>query len=397
MNATPCIPMEDLFVSSFGGEGGIDAGILMCATDAGGMRNLLPVLDVAEKRFSLAGLLVASTNTRQLAEKRDWESLSCRNVDDLSKFFTRHKPGILICGTTRYFSPERMLIKSAKKTGTKSLAVLDEWFNYRLRFENEEGTLSYLPDFICCQDDRAKQEAVSEGIPEENICVTGSPYLSTLAKEAQTYLNYPPKNPQAFKQKSDAFRILFLSETHEADYGSEPGKGGRLGPFLGYTEFMVRKDICEVLESVGKPIEVIEKLHPTHDNLPEPFPPRKNVVWRTVKDAPLWPLIWHSQLVIGMRSISLLEARILGCQVISYQPGLLGDDCCTVTRLGLARRLSNISELKDFARAVFDSQRKKRRNRNFSTYPFADPNAARNVLSLALRASDLKVTTYCNS
>ena len=397
MSDIPSKSMEPLFFCSFGNIGAVDIKILMCATDAGGMRNLLPIMQVAEKRFGLAGLLVASRNTRHLVKNRHWEPLLCRNRDDLGEFFTHQKPNVLICGTTRYFSPERVLTKAARKIGTRVLAVLDEWFNYRLRFENEEGTLSYLPDLICCQDDRAKQEAVSEGIPEENICVTGSPYLSTLAKEAQTYLNYPPKNPQAFKQKSDAFRILFLSETHEADYGSEPGKGGRLGPFLGYTEFMVRKDICEVLESVGKPIEVIEKLHPTHDNLPEPFPPRKNVVWRTVKDAPLWPLIWHSQLVIGMRSISLLEARILGCQVISYQPGLLGDDCCTVTRLGLARRLSNISELKDFARAVFDSQRKKRRNRNFSTYPFADPNAARNVLSLALRASDLKVTTYCNS
>jgi len=389
--------MEELFVSSFGDKGTIDTKILMCATDAGGMHNLLPILDAAEKRFSLAGLLVASTNTRQLAKNRHWESLLCRNGDELSKFFTHQKPDVFICGTTRYLSPERVLTKAARKTRTRALAVLDEWFNYRMRFENEHGTLSYLPDFVCCQDDRAKQEAVSEGIPDENICVTGSPYLSTLAKEAQTYLDYPPKPPEVFETKSDAFRILFLSETHAADYGSEPGKIGCLGPYLGYTETTVRKEIYEVLESVGQPVEVIEKLHPAHDILPDPFPPKKNVAWHTVRETSLWPLMWHSQLVIGMRSISLLEARLLGCQVISYQPNLLGNDFCTLTRLGLERRLSNISELRDSVRTVFDSQRKIRKNRNFSTYPFADPNAAGNVLSLALRTSGLKVTTCCNS
>ena len=397
MAESPTRVMDELFISSFGDKGPIDTKILMCATDAGGMRNLLPILHVAEKRLGLAGLLVASRNTRQFAKNRHWESLSCRNVDDLSRFLIDNMLDGVVCGTTRYLSAERILTKAAKKTGTRVLAVLDEWFNYRLRFENEVGALSYLPDLICCQDDRSKQEAVSEGIPEENIYVTGSPYLSTLAKEAQTYLGYPPKIPEAFKEKSDAFRIIFLSETHEADYGSEPGKAGRLGPYLGYTESTVRKDIYEVLKSVGQPVEVIEKLHPAHDILPDHLPSKKNVTWHTVKEAPLWPLMWHSQLVIGMRSISLLEARLLGCQVISYQPGLIGNDYSAVTSLGSAKRLSRRSELKGFARAFFDSQRNKAKHRNLITYPFADQNASGNVLSLALRTLDVKVTTYCNS
>jgi len=384
MAESPAGLMDELFVSSFGDKGAADTKLFMCATDAGGMRNLLPILQVAEKRFGLAGLLVTSRNTRQLAKNRHWESLSCRNVDDLSKFLTDNKPDAVVCGTTRYLSAERVLTNAARKMGTRVLVVLDEWFNYRLRFENEDGTLNYLPDLICCQDDRAKQEAVSEGIPEGNIYVTGSPYLSTLAKEAQSYLAHPTKVPKAFKEKSDAFRILFLSETHEADYGSEPGKIGCLGPYLGYTEFTVRQNIYEVLESVGQPVEVVEKLHPAHDILPEPFPLKKNVTWYTVKEAPLWPLMWHSQLVIGMRSISLLEARLLGCQVISYQPNLIGNDCCTVTRLGLARRLSSASELHDFVRVFFNKPREKKSHRNFISYPFTDPNAAGNVLDLAI-------------
>ena len=384
MSETPSRSTETLFVCSFRNKHSVSTKILMCATDAGGMRNLLPVLQEAEKRFGLGGQLVASENTCHLVKNRHWEPFPLRNRDDLNGFFTHQKPNVLICGTTRYLSPERVLTKAARKTGTRVLAVLDEWFNYRLRFENEEGTLSYLPDLICCQDDRSKQEAVSEGIPEENICVTGSPYLSTLAKEAQTYLDYPPKIPEAFKEKSDAFRIIFLSETHEADYGSEPGKAGRLGPYLGYTESTVRKDIYEVLKSVGQPVEVIEKLHPAHDILPDHLPSKKNVTWHTVKEAPLWPLMWHSQLVIGMRSISLLEARLLGCQVISYQPGLIGNDYCTVTRLGLARSLSTVPELKDFVRMFFNRHMNEGRLRNLSTYPFADPNAAANVLRLAI-------------
>ena len=362
--------------------------ILLCATDAGGMRNILPILDLIDKEQHLESKVVASEVTMVFLENRteQCELLTFVDDEDAKDFLIRTTPRSVICGTTRYMSPERLLTKAAKELGITVVAVLDEWFNYRLRFEDESGDLTFLPDIICCQDEQAKREAVQEGIPENVLYVTGSPSLCELTTRSEVFFEHPPDVPDYYQACLSRFSITFLSETHSTDYGTKPGQKGLLGPFLGYTEKSVRKDLSEVVNGLGTPFCVLEKLHPSAN--PSEYLPlgSMNIEWVCVTETDLWPLLWHSDLVIGMRSMALLEAKILGCNVISYQPNFIGPDLCTVVRLGLAESLCTISQLNEFlsmqVRIGFNGIK-----RQLVRYPFADNRASETVLNLALSNS----------
>ena len=359
--------------------------ILFCATDAGGMRNILPVFDLIEKKKHLKARLIASDATVSFLQDRidQYELLTFLDDKDAKNYLSRTSPSSIICGTTRYLSPERLLTKGARELGISAVAVLDEWFNYRRRFDDRSGDLAYLPNIVCCQDKQAKQESVNEGIPENVLHVTGSPSLSDLTTRAEGFAKTPPTIPYPLHKFPDYYSIIFISETHANDYGESPGDSGPLGNFLGYTENTVRHDLFNVLTELEVPFLVVEKAHPSAGSSPVSRPGDKNVRWICLKEVDLWSLLWHSNLVIGMRSMALLEAKVLGCSAISYQPNLIGSDLCTAARLGLIKTLSNISQLHEF---IYSQVRNgwKREKRHVVRYPFADKSSVENILELAL-------------
>ena len=83
------------------------------------------------------------------------------------------------------------------------------------------------------------------------------------------------------------------------------------------------------------PTLLINKIHPAGEMRDFQQPVQGNVQLKVVKNCNLSPLMFHSDLVVGMRSIALLEAALLGCPTISFQPGLIGEQRCTAVRLGL--------------------------------------------------------------
>jgi len=133
---------------------------------------------------------------------------------------------------------------------------------------------------------------------------------------------------------------------------------------------------------------VVEKLHPGAVEMPPP--PAGALAWQTVARAPLWPLLWHADLVVGMKSMALLEAALMGHRPLSLQPNLQGADRCTAARLGLADRAATEDELADWLRRPPGRSAPLRP-------PFADSRAAANVLdailSLAPQAAPLAAST----
>ncbi len=304
--------------------------------------------------------------------------ISC--VEDAIRYLSLKNPSHLICGTTRYQSPDRFLIAAAKKLEIKSTVVLDEWFNYRMRFENEKGELAYLPDVICCQDEKAKKEAVAEGLPPQSLFITGSPFLSVLTQHAENLLENSPPFPDLLANKTKPI-ITFLSEAHSVDYGVASGDKGFLGNFIGYTEHIVRQDIYDVLNTIEKSCTVIEKLHPSDRSKYEPLC-NDFIEWITVSEEELWPLLMNSDLVIGMRSMALLESVILGCCTVSYQPNLIGPQSSTAVRLGLIASIYNKKQFLEWLRQKF-SLPLENSIKIIQRFPFANNDATENILHLA--------------
>jgi len=292
-------------------------------------------------------------------------------------------PSAIVCGTTRHVSLERELVRWGEEAGIRSVVVLDEWYRFRERFADAEGHLTCLPTAVAIPDALAFHDAVAEGLPPERCHITGSPNLASLTDLAMQFQESPPARP-AVLGEADRPVVAFLSETHSRDYGSGPGEVGSLGPYLGYTERSVRHDLVEVLRRVPKPVLLIERGHPVDERTPTPIGPSDGIEWRSVAEGDLWSLLWHSDLVIGMRSMALLEACLLGCRAIAYQPGLLGPDVCTAVRLGLTQRLDTPRELEAWLRSEWPPPHRPTRPRMIRRYAFASHAAADRVVDLAL-------------
>lgn len=358
--------------------------LLFCATEAGGAQNIARVASAS----SHAPRCIVSPVTRPIFLSAGIPETALATAGETGQdVAVTMGPRGIVCGTCRPDGFERRLIRQARRHGIPSVAVLDEWYDYRLRFADGAGELSELPDMVCCQDTRAQAEAEAEGLPSECLTVTGSPYFAFLVDLRERYRSAPPPRPAAWPAPSDAATVLLLSETHAADYGAAPGEAGPLGPYLGYTEDSVAHDLLAALESCGRPATLVERRHPSDLR---PVPPRGQATTAHTR-APagdLWPQIWHADIVVGMRSIALLEARLLGRPTASYQPGAIGPEKCTAVRLGLIRRLETEAALADWLSRLL--ARSDISQDDITDPPFSNRNAATTILARTAELIDLK-------
>ena len=361
--------------------------VVFCATDSGGIRNIVPILSRCTKKCIRPTLITRLAHVCMIGEyvsaSADVKFTDDWSTSQLFNLFKNIKPDLIITGTTRYQSPDRQLILYGKRNSITTVSILDEWFNYRLRFLDEgTGELIFLPDAIALQDEQAREESVAEGIPEEICHITGSPALAELTKEADLMIHKGPDIPKIIEKFNDEIIVIFLSETHAEDYGTIPDSSGPLGPYLGYTEITVRQSILRVLSRINRKFVFIEKLHPSakKENSVEYVPDNVRYLVADRSDQ-LWPLVWHGDLIIGMRSMGLLEAHILGCEVISFQPGLKVKDNCTAVRLGLIPKFDKECELQEWVSCKANSVKNK--NRIIRHYPFAADDASEKVLTLS--------------
>jgi hypothetical protein len=140
-----------------------------------------------------------------------------------------------------------------------------------------------------------------------------------------------------------------------------------------------------VLQDIGQPTLLVEKLYPSDTTEPREGWLGKRLYWKQVKDVELWPLLWRSDAVVGMKSMAVLEAALLGCRVASYQPSLIGENLCGAVRFGVAAKLDTPEELKDWlAHSLLAESRRIPRPTGL---PFIRPDAADRVVELTLGMS----------
>lgn len=359
--------------------------MLLCATDAGGVRNLAAVHAKAREngwsvnlitRKSLAPLLSDSGISPEFVENLD---------GGIGAAMRAIRPNAVICGTTRYESPDREAIAIAKRDRIKSVAVVDEWYNYKLRFAGPNGRL-VLPDAIALPDRLACDEAIAEGIPGELCHATGSPSLACLAEIGRKWIKVPPALPDPLKTTQQATIITFLSETHSMDYGENPAESGPLGRFIGYTEHSVCQEILEALSRIPGKFVFVYRPHPSEVRAPNLQKLPDNVEFLLAPGVPLHSLCFHSDFVVGMRSMAILEAALIGCHAASFQPGLTPPQLCSAVRLGMVPLLNDELSLAAWLKCRPEFHATKAISEAF--HGFACMNAADNILRLAAKENE---------
>lgn len=289
------------------------------------------------------------------------------NADTWLSFLRAESPDFIITGTSGDDFSERFLWQAANLCGIKSMAILDQWINYGIRFSayslNEQEKYAqnkfhpYLPDRILVMDEEARKELIKAGIEHRRVLVSGQPYFDLL-------LNRRPfcsgEQLLDLRQQlgcgSADYLITFISEPISSDYaGKEPGQ-----LYWGYDEKTVFYDIAAVLGEIaateGHGVLVAIKLHPreaqdNYNDVQDEFSSGL-VKARLAQDVESWPLLMASDLVCGMSSMLLLEAVLLGCPVLSVQLGLKRENPLVLARRGIIETVLDKNQLQVVLRKI---------------------------------------------
>lgn len=232
----------------------------------------------------------------------------------------------------------------ARELGIPSVAVLDFWGQYTPRFTLEDRLV--LPDRIAVMDRSAQAEMIAEGFEPGTLSVTGQPALDELSEYAR---------PEVRTSCRQELRRIAGAEVRPGPvvlYASQPLSQLHDPAVLGFHESEVLAGVIaagdRLLSRLRQSATLIIKPHPREAGhrfaLPQTGPA---LTVRVLNESDVTPRLAAAgaDLVVGMNSMLLLEACLLGTPVISYQPNLLLPDVLPSNRLGWSRGIFRPDDL----------------------------------------------------
>ena len=339
--------------------------IFLFARDPGGANTIIPLInplfaighdlyvygkDAALKKFDEAQIQ-ATDITRGMSEI---------NIPSLRTLIHDLSPDIVITGTSADDNTEKYLWKACEKAGIPSLAIIDQWCNYGIRFSDfgidridqykKRGEHPWLPSIIATLDDYARQEMIEQGLPEKIIRVTGQPYFAILS----SYL----KKRKHFSEIGDKnkYTLVFASEPISKTYGPNALLT------KGYSEHSIFDSFLNALDGVvnmtASTVKLIIRPHPKEKKyiLTHHLKKYSKIEWEIDATAPGWEIIEKADLVCGMSSMFLIEAVILGKPILSIQIGLTAEDPFILSRRGIIPSILTEQSLRDRLLQFFNNK-----------------------------------------
>lgn len=304
--------------------------VIYSAHDPGGAEAILPVLSA----LSAQGRRVHGFATGPAYQLCKAHGLPVVDASALSEEELNHQVDVLgarvyLAGTSAGMSVDKRLFKHIQGR-MPSLYVLDFWNNYWQRFSNQAKDFAYLPDVICVMDERAREDMLREGFPEERLVVTGNPHFVHFADAISA-------------REEQRQELLFISQPLSA-LALLPGFAAH-----GFDEYQVVNDLSNVVAELPPEYMVKIRLHPKEDGnkFNAVLGPRLEISTETTLEAALS----RAGLIIGMFSPVLIQAAVAGKQVLSYQPEGSTNDPLVTNQLGITRRVSSAKELQSLISA----------------------------------------------
>lgn len=322
--------------------------ILFFSRDPGGANAICPLVCHLREKYLTAvyakDMAVAVFGRERIEAKQ----VATKDYQQFVSMIQNEKPDIVITGTSADDLCERYVWEIARTKNIPSIAILDHWCNYGIRFSrfalseyeaySAEYSHDFIPDKIAVMDDYAKIKLMEEKIPEERVAVTGQPHFEWI----QDKMRGMPKQ----KKQDGVMRILYVSEPYENVYG---GRKNAV-KILGYSEKTIFEELLHSLKRLRNLLHeefVLKvKLHPKEDRnayvqyLSEPD-------WNITceKRENLWEFLPEADLVCGMVSMLLIESYLCGKNVLSIQIGKKGEQKFILDQLGAEVSAYNSKEL----------------------------------------------------
>jgi len=335
--------------------------ILLFACDPGGANTIIPLIEplrMSGHELLLFGKDVALDRYRQAGLDCNDIMAMVKNVgsDAILQFVDKVAPDVLVTGTSANDFTEKLLWNACSELNIPSLAIVDQWCNYGLRFSGygvsriesyrKNETFAYLPTRIAAMDEHARTEMIAEGLPGERIVVCGQPHFETLLAKRGDSAEIARCCAANSIAPGDSV-VVFASEPLTTTYGENVCR------YWGYSEISILEALVSSLEIVAgeseQPVVLIVRPHPKENS--ERFFSIINSCrrFRCLLDtvSASRSLMTRADLVCGMSSMFLIESVILKRSVMSIQIGLCREDPFILARRMLIRSILTEKDLTD--------------------------------------------------
>ncbi len=291
---------------------------LFVFSDPGGAK---PILALAEKH---PNSLVVSD--RFHAFYTDFKTNVTLANNNYEKIIIEFAPTQIVTGTSYRSDIEKQFHKLAHTHHIPCYAFIDHWTSMQTRFQQSDGSL-IVPDYVWVIDERAKQLAIEACIPENKIIITGNPYHSWLAAwkptiSRETFIKNCGK-------VDPCSHILFFAPDPLSNINGQQQ--------YGFDELSVMKELDSLFDSNEiNNWTLVVKSHPNQntDKLKQQIQsPRKVVLLPENTDTNT--ALYYADAVMGFFSNILIEANIMGKNILRYLPQTPANDPIGALRLGL--------------------------------------------------------------
>jgi len=335
--------------STSGNQAGID--VLIYVEDPGAANYCADLPEALERR-GWRTLLVATGFALEWLRARGGPVKELLQPTTARDLLERLRPRLVVTGTSENLDTFGFdLIAGARARGVKTVGVVDAAGNaaYRFRGRTEEP-LYYAPDWLAVPDSWTMEAYVALGYPKERIAVCGHPHYDHVLNQAcmMEAGNRRQQRRDLFHHKIDDTPVwIFGTEIsnglnnrcHRLPEYTLAGRGERNG-----RTDIVLEEFIDALEVLERRPYLVLRLHPK--NTVEEFSPYLPAFDQVSKSEPILELIYAADLVVGMTSMVLMEAAIMGRPTLSIVPREAETKSLPTIRAGVTPCVTTRGELR---------------------------------------------------
>jgi len=275
-------------------------------------------------------------------------------VQDIETFPAFSEDCALLAGTSENpLSTSFELIRAAKDAGVPSFGFVDGPANAALRFKGlSEAPLTHVPDTLLVSDILTRDAFVALGFPAANIMTVGHPSMDRVRtrKAELDREGVSAVRARLFPEIADANKLLlFCAETSD---GLNPAEFRRSDAYTlnggglrdGRSEICF-EEVTLALLLMKEPTSLVLRLHPK--NTLRTFNAYQARIAAVSQGGDPLEAVYASDLVIGMTSMLLFEAAVMGKPTLSVTPRASEAAWLSSIGLGLTRHVCTRSDLRD--------------------------------------------------
>lgn len=298
--------------------------------------------------------LYASSVACGWLQSRDVAFNECAAGADALSLLRETNPRCVLVGTAE--NPDTLglhLIDAARMAGIPSVAFIDALMSAAYRFSGAGADeLAHAPDRLLVPDRMTCDVFVSLGYPPQHITVCGHPQYDetrALARQWEEAGGPGSFRRRLFPDVASGRRILTFISEGAPRYGRLPRRPSREYGFIGRGTDKGRTKIIleEVLDAVSVLAErpyVVFRAHPT-ESADEYAEYKTEIDFFSSGGLPL-ELVYATDLTVGMTSMLLLEAVLLGRLSLAVLAHVTEADLLPNVRNGLTPHVLNRHDLR---------------------------------------------------